>query len=61
MKNNEKVWYESTTTHHGNQTWGMSSALGATTDDLPRDLPAGSLAFDYTTSTVYKWDGVEWR
>lgn len=57
----EKVW-ELTKT--GNiRHFGMSSALGATTADLPTgdDVPSGSDTIDFTTKDVYFFDGVSWK
>lgn len=59
----EKVWLEQIAGLNGAHTYGMSSALGATIDDLPTSdsIPSGSMAFDYTTNKVYKFDGVSWH
>ena len=43
------------------ESYGMSSALGATLSDLPQDVPQGSSAMDYTTQTLYFFDGVTWH
>ena len=56
-----KVWLESTSDRSSAESYGMSSALGATTADLPTDVPQGSSAMDYTTKTVYFFDGVNWN
>ena len=62
MKNKKlKVWLESIADRTGAESWGMSSALGATTADLPTDVPQGSSAMDYTTRTVYFFDGLGWN
>jgi len=56
-----KVWFESYADRTNGENYGMSSALGATTADLPTDVPQGSSAMDYTTQTVYFFDGVSWK
>ena len=56
-----KVWLESTADRGNAENYGMSSALGATIADLPTDVPQGSSAMDYTTQTVYFFDGVSWK
>lgn len=61
-KNKElKVWLESMSDMKSAENYGMSSALGATTADLPTDVPQGSSAMDYSTQTVYFFDGVSWK
>lgn len=57
--NNKRVWIESVNAR-GSVSYGMSSGLGATVADLPLNVAPGSDAFDYTTSTVYFFDGKEW-
>lgn len=55
-----KIWVE----HIDNDNrydFGMSSALGASVADLPMTVEPGSSAFDYTTKTVYFFDGKEWK
>lgn len=56
-----KVWPEPE--KDGKFHFGMSSALGATKDDLPINdsIPNGSDAMDYTTKKVYFFDGVSWN
>ena len=56
-----KVWLEGNSDRSAAESYGMSSALGATTADLPTDVPQGSSAMDYTTKTVYFFDGVNWN
>lgn len=57
-----KFWLEGYFGQHNGHKYGMSSAAGCTTKDLPTDgVPAGSLAFDYSTAKVYKYDGVSWK
>lgn len=55
-----KVWLEGYSDRGVAENYGMSSALGATTADLPTDVPQGSSAMDYSTKTVYFFDGVNW-
>ena len=56
-----KVWFEQYTENNAKEHYGMSSALGATTADLPTDVPQGSDCMDYTTQTMYFFDGVSWN
>ena len=56
----QKVWFESYNERVNSENYGMSSALGATTDDLPADVPQGSTCMDYSTKTMYFFDGVSW-
>lgn len=56
----DKIWIEGSGAN-GSVKFGMSSALGATKEDLPTDIKAGSRAFDYTTRKVYLFDGVSWN
>ena len=56
-----KVWFEGYSDRGAAENYGMSSALGATTADLPADVPQGSSAMDYTTQAVYFFDGVSWK
>ena len=56
-----KVWLESISDLNSTESYGMSSALGATTSDLPTDVPQGSSAMDYSTKTVYFFDGLNWN
>lgn len=56
-----KVWLESISDLSGVEGYGMSSALGATTADLPTDVPQGSSAMDYSTKIVYFFDGLNWN
>lgn len=61
MVDNTKVWLDSVTGPRNLKTFGMSSGLGATVADLPTDdVPAGSIAIDYTTKTLYFFDGLAW-
>lgn len=57
----EKVWLENISGANNASQYGMSSALGATKEDLPTNINAGSKAFDYTTRKVYLFDGVSWN
>lgn len=59
MIDGEKVWLESMNAL-GQVSLGMSSGLGATVADLPKDVKPGSFALDYTTITAYFYDGKEW-
>ena len=54
-----KVWLEGISDLTSVESYGMSSALGATTADLPTDVPQGSTAMDYQTKTVYFFDGLK--
>lgn len=57
-----KWWLEGCFGQHNGHKYGMSSAAGCTKEDLPtKGVPAGSLAFDYTTSKVYTYDGIAWN
>lgn len=56
--NNDKVWQKPKTDDVNH--YGMCSANGATKADLPTDCPHGSDAMDYSTGTVYFYDGVSW-
>lgn len=56
-----KVWLESVNDLTSAESYGMSSALGATTADLPTDVPQGSSAMDYSTKIVYFFDGLNWN
>ena len=56
-----KYWLEQKTGLNNAHNYGMSSALGCTIEDLPTDIPPGSSAFDYTTKTLYTYDGVSWN
>ena len=56
-----KYWLESISGLNNAHHYGMSSANGCKTTDLPtNEVPAGSDAFDYTTRTVYFYDGASW-
>lgn len=57
----EKWWIESKLGHNNSVELGMSSGLGCEVSDLPTDIPPGSTAFDYTTKTLYTYDGVKWN
>lgn len=57
---NKKLWEESRN-EAGQVSFGMSSGMGATLADLPVDVVPGSDAFDYTTQTIYFFDGKEWK
>ena len=57
----EKVWFEGYGDRNNSENYGMSSALGATTADLPQDVPQGSSAMDYSTQTLYFHDGDSWN
>ncbi|MCI7792232.1 MAG: hypothetical protein MR531_15940 [Lachnospiraceae bacterium] len=62
MGNMKKYWLESITGLNGAHHYGMSSAAGCTKEDLPtNDVPQGSDCFDYTTKTVYFFDGISWN
>ena len=56
----DKIWIEGSGANNSTK-FGMSSALGAKKEDLPTNVRAGSLAFDYTTQNVYSFDGVSWN
>ena len=56
-----KVWLEGMSDLNSTESYGMSSALGATTADLPTDVPQGSSAMDYSTKVVYFFDGLNWN
>lgn len=45
----------------GKKHYGMSSGAGDTKANLPTNVPQGSDAFDYTTKTIYFFDGVSWN
>lgn len=45
----------------GKHSYGMSSGQGDTTDDLPTDVPQGSMCMDYTTLTPHSFDGIGWN
>lgn len=57
----EKYWLEQFFGVNNASQLGMSSALGCTKEDLPTNVKPGSVAFDYTTQTLYTFDGVSWR
>lgn len=57
---NVKWWLEAVTGLNKASSLGMSSGAGCTVDDLPTDVNPGSSAFDYTTKTVYFFDGISW-
>lgn len=57
----EKYWLENKSGYNNAHIYGMSSARGCTKDDLPTDIPQGSTCFDYTTQTLYTFDGVNWN
>ena len=52
---------EETDSLTGKKNYGMSSADGDSTADLPTDAPQGSFAMDYSTLTAYFFDGTSWN